>query len=104
MPTLIPGEQRQTILLDGEPLRDVDKFKYVGSMFIANDQDTQGLRSRINLARSEVIKDLLLPTPSRGWRGRTGVQLKTWTTTIKTDLEPLSRPRVFGYTCLRMDG
>ncbi len=27
MSTLIPGEQRQAVLLDGEPLEDVDKFK-----------------------------------------------------------------------------
>ncbi len=38
MSSLIPGEQRQPVLLDGEPLEDVDKFKYLGSMFIANDQ------------------------------------------------------------------
>ncbi len=39
----------------------------------------------------ERIKDLLPPTPpARG-------QLKTWATTIKADLEPLSGPRVFGH-------
>ncbi len=27
MPALIPGEQRQAVLFDGEPLQDVDKFK-----------------------------------------------------------------------------
>ncbi len=27
MSALIPGEQRQAVLLDGEPLEDVDKFK-----------------------------------------------------------------------------
>ncbi len=31
MSALIPGEQRQAVLLDGEPLEDVDKFKYIGS-------------------------------------------------------------------------
>ncbi len=35
MSALIPGEQRQAVLLDGEPLEDVDKFKYLGSMFVA---------------------------------------------------------------------
>ncbi len=30
MSALIPGEQRQAVLLDGEPLEDVDKFKYLG--------------------------------------------------------------------------
>ncbi len=32
----IPCEQRQAVPLDGEPLEDVDKFKYLGSMFVAN--------------------------------------------------------------------
>ncbi len=45
----------------------------------------------------ELIKDLLLATPPRTWRGRTGDQLKAWANTIKPDLEPLSGPRVFGY-------
>ncbi len=31
MSALIPGEQRQAVLLDGEPLEDVDKFKYLGA-------------------------------------------------------------------------
>ncbi len=35
MPALIPGEQRQAVLLDGEPLEDVERFKYLGSMFFA---------------------------------------------------------------------
>ncbi len=38
MSALIPGEQRQAVLLDREPLEDVDKFKCLGSMFVANDQ------------------------------------------------------------------
>ncbi len=37
---LIPGEQRQAVLLDGEHLGDVDKFKYLGSMIVANGQGT----------------------------------------------------------------
>ncbi len=48
----IPGEQRQAVLLDGEPLEDVDKFKYLGSMFVANGQSTEEIRSTINLVRS----------------------------------------------------
>ncbi len=52
MSALIPGEQRQAVLLDREPLEDVDKFKYLGSMFVANGQGTEEIRSRINLARS----------------------------------------------------
>ncbi len=52
MPALIPGEQRQAVLLYGELLESVDKFKYLGSMFVANGQGTEEIRSRINLARS----------------------------------------------------
>ncbi len=52
MSALIPGEQRQAALLDGEPLEDVDKFKYLGSMFVANSKGTEEIRSKINLARS----------------------------------------------------
>ncbi len=52
MSALIPGEHRQAVLLDGEPLEDVDKFKYLGSMFVANGQGIEEIRSRINLARS----------------------------------------------------
>ncbi len=46
------GEQRQAVLLEGEPLEDVDKFEYLSSMFVANGQGTEEIRSRINLARS----------------------------------------------------
>ncbi len=47
---------------------------------------------------------LILPTPPCKWRRRTGDQLKTaWATTIKTDLEPLSGPRVFGHAQWRKD-
>ncbi len=52
MSALIPGEQRQAVLLDGEPLEDVDKFKYLRSTFVAHGQSTEEIRSRINLARS----------------------------------------------------
>ncbi len=38
-------------MLDGEPLEDVEKFKYLGSIFIANSQGTEEIRSLINLAR-----------------------------------------------------
>ncbi len=30
-------------MLEGEPLEDVDKFKYLGSMIVANGQRTEGL-------------------------------------------------------------
>ncbi len=59
MLALIPGEQRQTVLLDGEPLEDVDKVKYLGSMFVANGQGNEDIRSRINLAR--ILSPAILP-------------------------------------------
>ncbi len=52
MPALIPGEQRQAVVLDYESLEAVDKFKYLGLMIIANGQGTEEIRSRILLARS----------------------------------------------------
>ncbi len=45
-----------------------------------------------NIPEIDLTKDLLLPTPPRKWHRRTGGQLKTWATTIKTDLKPLSGP------------
>ncbi len=52
MSALIPCEHCQAVMLDDEPLEDVDKFKYVGSMFVASSQDTEKIRTNINLARS----------------------------------------------------
>ncbi len=49
--TLVPGEHGQAVILDGEQLEGVKKFKYLGSIFIANGQGTEEIRSRINLAR-----------------------------------------------------
>ncbi len=51
----------------------------------------------------EPIKDLLLSTPLRTLRRQIGGQLKTWVTTIKADMEPPSRPRVFGNARWRKD-
>ncbi len=51
----------------------------------------------------ELIKDPLLPTLPCTWRRRAGGQLKTWATTIKADLEPISGPWVFGHTRQRKD-
>ncbi len=52
---------------------------------------------------SELIKDLLLPTPPRTWRRRAGGQLKTRATTVKADLEPLSWLRISGHVRWRKD-
>ncbi len=51
----------------------------------------------------ELLKDLLFPTPPHTWRRRAGGQLKTWATTTKADLKPISRPRVFGHARWRKD-
>ncbi len=51
----------------------------------------------------ELIKDLPLPTPPRTWRRRARGQLKTWATTIRADLEPISGPRVFGHARWRQE-
>ncbi len=56
MPALIPGEQRQAVLLDGGPVEDVDKFKLLGSMFIENGQGIEETRSRIKLVRSTFFR------------------------------------------------
>ncbi len=45
----------------------------------------------------EMIKDLLLPKPPCTRRRRTGNQMKTWKTTIRSDLEPFSASQVFAY-------
>ncbi len=36
MSALIPSEKCQAVLLDGEPLKDVGKFRYLDSMLVAN--------------------------------------------------------------------
>ncbi len=38
-------------MLDGEPLEDMDEFKYLGSMCVANGQRNEEISSTINLAR-----------------------------------------------------
>ncbi len=50
MSVLNPGEQRQAVLHDEGPQKDDDKFKYLGSMFIAKGQDTEAIGVRINFA------------------------------------------------------
>ncbi len=54
-------------------------------------------------AANVLIDDLFLPTPPRMWRTRAGGQLKTLATTIKADLQPISRPQFFGNTRWRKD-
>ncbi len=40
-------------------MEDVDKVKYLGSMFVANGQGNEEIRSRINLAR--ILSPAILP-------------------------------------------
>ncbi len=40
------------VLLDGDPLEDFGKLKYLGSMFVAIGQGNEEISSKINLARS----------------------------------------------------
>ncbi len=149
---LIPNEQRLAVLVNGEPLEEVDRFnsdydheislRSKGRVYQAvvlseqnlyelpmrevfdNDSNhrilhvrhrdsvpSMELRCRLHLTStpallvqrglswfghaarrpdSELIKDLLLPKPPCTWLRGTGGQLKTWATTTKADLEPLS--------------
>ncbi len=50
--TLISDELHLATLFYGEPLEDVDMFRFIGSMFIANGQRTEYIRRRTNLPYS----------------------------------------------------
>ncbi len=52
MSALILGEQRQTAMFIVESLVDVDKFNYLGSMFVVNGQGPTEIRSSSNLTHS----------------------------------------------------
>ncbi len=52
MSAFIPGESHLAVLLTGELLEDVEKFKYLGSMLAANGRGSEEIISRINPARS----------------------------------------------------
>ncbi len=45
MLAFIPGEQDQAIPPDGESLENIDKFKYLSSMFVQNGQGSGTIRS-----------------------------------------------------------
>ncbi len=55
-PALIPGEQ-----LDDETLKDDDKFKYFGLMFVVKGQGTEEIRPELTL--------FLDIRPMRYWQG-----------------------------------
>ncbi len=42
MSAVFHGEQRQAVLLDGEPLEHIDEFKCIGSMFVAKQPGHRG--------------------------------------------------------------
>jgi hypothetical protein len=44
----------------------------------------------------QLVRRVLNPSPCRGWRCRRGGQLKTWLSTIKTDVELLGLCSVYG--------
>ncbi len=48
--------RHKVVLLDGEALEDVDKVKYLGSMFALNGQGTEEVISRTNLTRSTFLR------------------------------------------------
>ncbi len=50
--TLIPVEHRQTVLFDGEPLEDVDKFRCIGFLLVTTRQGPEEIRRRIYPVRS----------------------------------------------------
>ncbi len=56
MSALITGEQHQAVLLDGEPLEEVNRFKCIDSMFIATGQSTEQIWSSRNLARAVLFR------------------------------------------------
>ncbi len=67
MPARIPGEQRQTVLLDGEPLGEVDKeFEYLGSMFIANGQGTEENGGKISPSAFSRLQSCLWSRRTKG--------------------------------------
>ncbi len=57
----------------------------------------------VKISDGELTKDLRLPTPPRTLRRRAGGQLKTWATTVKADLKPLSGLQVFDHARWRKD-
>ncbi len=50
MSALTSGVKRKTVLLGGKTLEAVDKFRYLGAMFIANSQGIEEISSITNLA------------------------------------------------------
>ena len=45
---------------------------------------------------SELVEQVANPKPWNGWKCRLGGQVKTWLTTVKTDMEKLRLDKVYG--------
>ncbi len=95
---------RLTIILTTNNITDI-RFGFSDSHVRGAARTKEALQawSCCRASHGELINDQLFPTPPRTWHKRTGDQLKTWSTTIKADLEPLSGPRVFGHARWRKD-
>ncbi len=52
MSAFVTGEQHQAVLLVGEPLEEVNRFKCIDSMFIATGQSTEQIWNSSSLARA----------------------------------------------------
>ncbi len=106
MSALVPDEQRQAVLLDSEPLEDVEKFKYLGSRFVANGQGTEEIRSTINLARPAFSRlqscpwsrrEISLRTKDRVYQAEVRSILLYSCETLPQDVPKVSWSRTFYY-------
>ncbi len=55
MSAFMPGEQRQTVFHDGEPLEDVEKCYHFGSMVVTYGQGNEDIRNKIGLVRTHSV-------------------------------------------------
>ncbi len=85
---IIPGEQRQAVLLDGEPLEEVDKFKHPSSMFVAIVRGTEEIRSMITLTRRKCWVTSLVSS-NRTVKPRVSLS-ETWTALLVMPAQPTS--------------
>ncbi len=80
------------------------KQEYFSGRFLSSKRTNSSLITQHSLfAACHLVVYLFLPPPPRTWRWQTGGQLKTWATTILVAMDPLHRPRVFGYARWRKD-
>ncbi len=72
-------------------------------MCLTSPMPTISWSSAVRRPDGDLINDLFLPRPPRTWHRRTRGQMKTYATTIKADLVPLSGPWVLGHARWRND-